>query len=63
MNRVAVVTGGASGLGAAICRHLVDAGNKVAVVDLATGVDVSDRVAVDNAHCIQAAIPDMFAEG
>ena len=32
--RVAVVTGGASGLGAAICRHLADAGRKVAVLDL-----------------------------
>jgi NAD(P)-dependent dehydrogenase (short-subunit alcohol dehydrogenase family) len=49
MSRVAVVTGGASGLGEAICRHLADAGNMVAVFDLATGVDVSDRAAVDDA--------------
>jgi len=49
VSRVAVVTGGASGLGAAICRHLEDAGNKVAIFDLTTGVDVSDRVAVDEA--------------
>jgi 2-hydroxycyclohexanecarboxyl-CoA dehydrogenase len=49
MTRVAVVTGGASGLGAAVCRHLADAGNKVAALDLTTGVDVSDRASVDNA--------------
>jgi NAD(P)-dependent dehydrogenase (short-subunit alcohol dehydrogenase family) len=49
MSRVALVTGGASGIGAAICRHLEHAGNSVAALDLTTGVDVSDRVAVDNA--------------
>jgi 2-hydroxycyclohexanecarboxyl-CoA dehydrogenase len=49
MSRVAVVTGGASGLGEAICRHLADAGNQVAVFDLTTGVDVGDRAAVDDA--------------
>jgi 2-hydroxycyclohexanecarboxyl-CoA dehydrogenase len=49
MSRVAVVTGGASGLGEAICRHLADAGNQVAVFDLTTGVDAGDRAAVDDA--------------
>jgi NAD(P)-dependent dehydrogenase (short-subunit alcohol dehydrogenase family) len=44
-----VVTGGASGIGAAVCRHLGDAGNRVAVLDLTTGVDVSDRASVDDA--------------
>jgi 2-hydroxycyclohexanecarboxyl-CoA dehydrogenase len=34
MSRVAVVTGGASGMGLAICRRLADAGNRVAVLDL-----------------------------
>ena len=34
MSRVAVVTGGASGMGLAICRRLAARGDKVAVVDL-----------------------------
>lgn len=33
MGRVAVVTGGASGIGVAICQHLVQAGHRVAVLD------------------------------
>jgi 2-hydroxycyclohexanecarboxyl-CoA dehydrogenase len=33
MTRVAVVTGGASGIGAATCRHLAAAGRRVAVLD------------------------------
>lgn len=33
MKRVAVVTGGASGMGLSICRHLADQGHRVAVVD------------------------------
>jgi 2-hydroxycyclohexanecarboxyl-CoA dehydrogenase len=32
-HRVAVVTGGASGIGEATCRHLAEAGRKVAVLD------------------------------
>jgi len=35
MNRVALVTGGAGGIGAAICRALADAGHSVAVADVA----------------------------
>lgn len=34
MGRVAVVTGGVSGMGLAICRHLARQGNAVAVLDL-----------------------------
>jgi len=69
MSRVAVVTGGASGMGLAICRRLADRGDRVAVLDLnsdaarraadeltengataiASGVDVADRPAVDDA--------------
>jgi 2-hydroxycyclohexanecarboxyl-CoA dehydrogenase len=35
VSRVAVVTGGASGMGRAICHRLADAGNRIAVLDLA----------------------------
>jgi NAD(P)-dependent dehydrogenase (short-subunit alcohol dehydrogenase family) len=64
MSRVAVVTGGASGIGAGIARHLVAAGHRVAIVDIApdavaraaselgvTGqvADVGDRPQVDAA--------------
>lgn len=34
MNRVALVTGGAGGIGAAICRALAEAGHSVAVADI-----------------------------
>ncbi len=34
MSRVAVVTGGASGIGLGICRHLSAAGHRVAVLDI-----------------------------
>jgi len=129
MSRVAVVTGGGSGMGTAVCRRLAERGDRVAVLDVnaeataqvakelegdglrAVGVqvDVSDRAAVDAAldevraafgpveimvtsagiegfveflditpeawdrmlavnlsgtfHCLQAAVPDMIAEG
>jgi len=55
---VAVVTGGASGIGAAVVRHLREAGAAVAVLDLdpaaaeadaAFAADVSDRASVDAA--------------
>ena len=46
---VAVVTGGASGIGEACCELLLRAGGNVHVVDLAADppVDVSDRAALD----------------
>lgn len=34
MSRVAVVTGGASGMGRAICRELADQGHRIAVLDI-----------------------------
>ena len=34
VSRVAIVTGGGSGMGAAICRHLAARGHKVAVLDI-----------------------------
>jgi NAD(P)-dependent dehydrogenase (short-subunit alcohol dehydrogenase family) len=53
MPRIAVVTGGLSGLGAATAQRLVADGVKVITVDRAAGadivVDVSDPVAVDHA--------------
>ncbi len=47
--RVAVVTGGASGIGEAVCRHLAAAGRKVAVLDLdgAGAMRVADELGAD----------------
>jgi 2-hydroxycyclohexanecarboxyl-CoA dehydrogenase len=44
-SRVAVVTGGASGIGAAVCRTLAEAGHRVAVLDVQP--DGADRIAAD----------------
>ena len=43
MSRVAVVTGGASGLGAAICRHLADVGRQIGVLDV--NADAAEELA------------------
>lgn len=45
LTRVAVVTGGASGLGLSICRHLARQGHRVGVLDL--DADAAEKVAAD----------------
>jgi NAD(P)-dependent dehydrogenase (short-subunit alcohol dehydrogenase family) len=45
--RSALVTGGASGIGAAVVRRLEEGGTEVQSLDLATGFDVSDPEAWD----------------
>jgi NAD(P)-dependent dehydrogenase (short-subunit alcohol dehydrogenase family) len=41
-----IVTGGASGIGAAVCRKLVSDGVQVVSLDLVDGVDVADSAAI-----------------
>lgn len=47
--KVAVVTGGANGIGAATVRLLEKAGARVSVLDIETGCDVTDEAAVGGA--------------
>jgi NAD(P)-dependent dehydrogenase (short-subunit alcohol dehydrogenase family) len=51
----ALVTGGASGIGAAIVERLEDDGTQVTVLDLAEGFDVSDAAAWDSVDAVQLA--------
>jgi 2-hydroxycyclohexanecarboxyl-CoA dehydrogenase len=59
MDRVAVVTGAASGIGAAICQHLKQAGHRVAVLDrdAAGAVRVAGSLGAD-ARAVQVDVSD-----
>jgi 2-hydroxycyclohexanecarboxyl-CoA dehydrogenase len=52
---VAVVTGGGSGIGEAICRRLAEGGSRVAVLDLQP--DAADRVATELVAAGASALP------
>ena len=49
-DKVAIVTGGAKGIGAATVRAFEQAGARVHVLDVAHGVDVTDEAAVKKAY-------------
>lgn len=49
-DKVAVVTGGARGIGAATAKLLREAGARVEILDLETGCDVTDEAAVKAAY-------------
>ncbi|MBL7488473.1 SDR family oxidoreductase [Frankia sp. AgB1.9] len=66
MTRVAVVTGGASGVGVAICQHLARAGRRVAVLDLngAAAKEVADGLRTEigaQATSLEADVSDRAA--
>jgi 2-hydroxycyclohexanecarboxyl-CoA dehydrogenase len=58
MSRVAVVTGGASGMGEAISRHLAQSGHAVAVFDLdePKAARVADALTADGARAVAYAV-------
>ena len=49
-DKIAIVTGGAKGIGAATAKAFEQAGARVHVLDIAQGVDVTDEAAVRNAY-------------
>ncbi len=65
VSRVAVVTGGGSGMGRAICRHLAEQGRKVAVLDINgdTALEVAKGLEGDGftAAGIQVDVSDRWA--
>jgi NAD(P)-dependent dehydrogenase (short-subunit alcohol dehydrogenase family) len=58
MTRVAVVTGGASGVGLAVCQHLTRAGRQVAVLDLngSAAQDAAESLRSTGAKAIGAGV-------
>jgi len=58
MSRVAIVSGAASGMGAAISRHLAQAGHAVAVFDIDEdkAARVAESLAADGARAIAYAV-------
>ncbi|PRC58660.1 short-chain dehydrogenase, partial [Mycobacterium sp. ITM-2017-0098] len=72
MSRVAVVTGGASGMGESSCHELARRGHKVAVLDLngAAAQRVAEELRADGAVALgvaadvtdRAAVEDAFAK-
>ena len=58
VSRVAVVTGGGSGMGRAICRHLAQQGRRVAVLDIVgdTATDVAKELEADGFTCLGAEV-------
>ncbi|HUC04425.1 MAG TPA: SDR family NAD(P)-dependent oxidoreductase [Acidimicrobiales bacterium] len=58
MSHVAVVTGGGSGMGRAICRHLAEDGRKVAVLDLSAeaATAVADELAAEGFEALAGTV-------
>jgi 2-hydroxycyclohexanecarboxyl-CoA dehydrogenase len=58
VSRVAVVTGGGSGMGRAVCRHLAQQGRKVAVLDVVadTALEVAKELQSDGFTAVGVAV-------